>query len=178
MSTEMQHQILEDLLEKHQKLIDREFSDCLTLDIFSDVDCLTLNGQTIRNFNFKGRNLGAVQFLNCCFIECTFDNELDRTLFYNNMFVKSVALFKSEASCFSGNSHTEGMFHLRGTAGVDYLTSVETEINLEMDDSVLLNLNINQGSFNMVLNRSEVYNLRHSNVEKFKIDIDGESKFI
>ena len=30
----------------------------------------------------------------------------------------------------------------------------------------------------MVLNRSEVYNLRHSNVEKFKIDIDGESKFI
>ena len=178
MSTEMQHQILENLLEKHQKLINKEFSDYLTPDIFSDVDCLTLNGQTIRNFNFKSYNLRAVQFLNCCFIECIFDNELNKTLFYNNTFVKSVALFKSESSSFSGNSHSEGMFHLRGTAGIDYLTGIETEINLEMYGSVLFNLAINRGSFNLVLNRSEVYNLHHFNVENFKIDIDGESKFI
>ena len=32
MSTEMQHRILEDLLEKHQDLISREFSDELTID--------------------------------------------------------------------------------------------------------------------------------------------------
>ena len=178
MSTEMQHRILEDLLEKHQDLISREFSDELTIDIFSRPDCLTLNGQTIKNFCFHGFNLRAVQFMNCAFINCTFDHELDRTLFYNSTFIECVGFFRSTSSCFSGNSHDRGTFHLQGTAGIDFMTCIETDVTLDVEDSVLLNLVLAQGSLDINLCRTELFNMKHSNLSKFNIAIDGESKVL
>lgn len=178
MSIEMPHTALEDLLTKHKDLVAREKSGDLSIDIFSDPNCLTLNGQTIRGLRFQDFDLRATQFLNCTFVDCIFDNNLERTLFYNNVFVDCISFFRSISSCFSGNVHHGGRFQLQGTSGVDNMTCLGVKVDLAVEDSTLCNIDLDEGSLVLNLTQSVLFNLKHRNLSRFHVDLDAESLFM
>lgn len=179
MPNSLSHDFLKEILTKHTSLVEEEFESDLDLEFFSFPDCLTLQGQTIRDFDFRGFKLSGAHFLNCQFDNCLFDNrDIYELLMHCCLFTNCQTDFTCSSACLYGNTHRQGTFYLSGSAEINHLTGIGSKIVLDVKDSTLCNIDIDEGSLVLSLTQSSLFNLKHRNLRRFHVDLDAESLFM
>ena len=178
MSSFINHDFLKELLTKHTNLV-QEFEPDYDLEFFSIPECFTLRGANIQDFDFRNYKLSGAHFINCSFSNCRFDN---RDIFELSMFCCLFTDCQIELTCSSaslfGNTHRQGSLYLKGAAEINHLTGIESEIILDVKHSTLCNLDIDEGSFDLTMTQSKLFDLKHKNLSIFHVDLDEESVFI
>ena len=179
MTNSINQDSLRDILTQHSDLIREEFSTNLDLEFFSFPECLTLQGQLIRDFDFGSFNLSGAHFLNCSFDNCRFDNrDIFELLMYGCLFTNCQTDFTCSSACFFGNTHRQGHLYIKGTAEISHITGIESKIFLDITDSTLCHLDIDEGSLVLYLTQSRLFDLKHKNLSRFHVDLDAESLFM